>query len=149
MVAKASASSFPQGPTQDLFELLERVQSSRLDDQRCVLPPYFSQVRRHKEYLIHLFSSCYFFFSVALAALYSFILLGWLARLSTVRRLSGEIFRLGDNGRRVSENQLSHVLSARAHFFFSLWIIVARFFFSEESRRTFGNRYAVLALNYY
>ncbi|KAG7208645.1 hypothetical protein KM043_014852 [Ampulex compressa] len=30
--------------TQDLFELLERVQSSRLDDQRCVLPPYFSQV---------------------------------------------------------------------------------------------------------
>ncbi|KAI4498609.1 hypothetical protein M0802_006315 [Mischocyttarus mexicanus] len=29
--------------TQDLFELLERVQSSRLDDQRCVLPPYFSQ----------------------------------------------------------------------------------------------------------
>lgn len=28
----------------DLFELLERVQSSRLDDQRCVLPPYFSQV---------------------------------------------------------------------------------------------------------
>lgn len=32
------------GTTQDLFELLERVQSSRLDDQRCVLPPYFSQV---------------------------------------------------------------------------------------------------------
>ncbi|KYM81745.1 hypothetical protein ALC53_07738, partial [Atta colombica] len=30
--------------TQDLFELLERVQSSRLDDQRCVLPSYFSQV---------------------------------------------------------------------------------------------------------
>ncbi|EGI62566.1 hypothetical protein G5I_09132 [Acromyrmex echinatior] len=29
--------------TQDLFELLERVQSSRLDDQRCVLPSYFSQ----------------------------------------------------------------------------------------------------------
>ncbi|XP_043791392.1 rap1 GTPase-activating protein 1 isoform X6 [Apis laboriosa] len=29
--------------TQDLFELLERVQCSRLDDQRCVLPPYFSQ----------------------------------------------------------------------------------------------------------
>ncbi|XP_014222810.1 rap1 GTPase-activating protein 1 isoform X2 [Trichogramma pretiosum] len=33
-----------KGPTQDLFELLERVQSSRLDDQRCVLPPYFNQV---------------------------------------------------------------------------------------------------------
>lgn len=30
--------------TQDLFELLERVQSARIDDQRCVLPPYFSQV---------------------------------------------------------------------------------------------------------
>nr|XP_044250914.1 uncharacterized protein LOC123003208 [Drosophila takahashii] len=30
--------------TQDLFELLERVQCSRLDDQRCVLPAYFSQV---------------------------------------------------------------------------------------------------------
>jgi len=34
-----------QNTTQDLFELLERVQSSRLDDQRCVLPSYFSQVR--------------------------------------------------------------------------------------------------------
>ncbi|XP_012221416.1 rap1 GTPase-activating protein 1-like isoform X3 [Linepithema humile] len=32
--------------TQDLFELLERVQSSRLDDQRCVLPSYFSQTSR-------------------------------------------------------------------------------------------------------
>ncbi|XP_071635543.1 uncharacterized protein [Temnothorax longispinosus] len=32
--------------TQDLFELLERVQSSRLDDQRCVLPSYFSQTPR-------------------------------------------------------------------------------------------------------
>ncbi|GAB0087304.1 uncharacterized protein DMENIID0001_015980 [Sergentomyia squamirostris] len=31
------------GATQDLFEILERVQNSRLDDQRCVLPPYFSQ----------------------------------------------------------------------------------------------------------
>lgn len=30
--------------TENLFELLERVQSSRLDDQRCVLPAYFSQV---------------------------------------------------------------------------------------------------------
>lgn len=30
-----------QSTTQDLFELLERVQSSRLDDQRCVLPAYF------------------------------------------------------------------------------------------------------------
>lgn len=29
---------------QELFELLERVQCSRLDDQRCVLPPYTSQV---------------------------------------------------------------------------------------------------------
>ncbi|XP_060836551.1 rap1 GTPase-activating protein 1-like isoform X2 [Rhopalosiphum padi] len=32
--------------TQDLFELLERVQSNRLDDQRCVLPPYFAQTSR-------------------------------------------------------------------------------------------------------
>ncbi|GAB6031292.1 Rap1 GTPase-activating protein 2, variant 2 [Chamberlinius hualienensis] len=32
--------------TQDLFELLERLQNSRLDDQRCVLPPYFSQSQR-------------------------------------------------------------------------------------------------------
>ncbi|KAJ8715009.1 hypothetical protein PYW08_004990 [Mythimna loreyi] len=30
----------------ELFELLERVQCSRLDDQRAVLPPYFSQVGR-------------------------------------------------------------------------------------------------------
>lgn len=30
--------------TADLFELLERVQSSRLDDQRCALPAFFSQV---------------------------------------------------------------------------------------------------------
>ncbi|KAK6628148.1 hypothetical protein RUM43_001960 [Polyplax serrata] len=29
--------------TQDLFELLERVQSARIDDQRCVLPSYFAQ----------------------------------------------------------------------------------------------------------
>lgn len=32
-----------KGTTADLFELLERAQSSRLDDQRCVLPPYFNQ----------------------------------------------------------------------------------------------------------
>ncbi|XP_054084092.1 rap1 GTPase-activating protein 1 isoform X2 [Zeugodacus cucurbitae] len=41
-----SASHSPEklrGATQDLFELLERVQCSRLDDQRCVLPAYFSQ----------------------------------------------------------------------------------------------------------
>lgn len=31
----------------DLFELLERCQSQRLDDQRCVLPSYFSQVSKH------------------------------------------------------------------------------------------------------
>jgi hypothetical protein len=30
--------------TSELFELLERLQNSRLDDQRCVLPPYFKQV---------------------------------------------------------------------------------------------------------
>lgn len=36
------------GATQDLFELLERVQCSRLDDQRCVLPAYFSQVCNHR-----------------------------------------------------------------------------------------------------
>lgn len=35
-----------RGTTQDLFELLERVQCSRLDDQRCVLPAYFAQVSR-------------------------------------------------------------------------------------------------------
>lgn len=33
-----------RGATNDLFELLERVQCSRLDDQRCMLPAYFSQV---------------------------------------------------------------------------------------------------------
>lgn len=33
-----------KGTTHDLFELLERVQSSRIDDQRCVLPAYFNQV---------------------------------------------------------------------------------------------------------
>jgi hypothetical protein len=38
-----------QNATQDLFELLERVQSSRLDDQRCVLPPYFTQVGKSIE----------------------------------------------------------------------------------------------------
>uniref|UniRef100_A0A182P951 Uncharacterized protein n=1 Tax=Anopheles epiroticus TaxID=199890 RepID=A0A182P951_9DIPT len=32
-----------RGATHDLFELLERVQCSRLDDQRCVLPSYFTQ----------------------------------------------------------------------------------------------------------
>ncbi|XP_026495700.1 rap1 GTPase-activating protein 1 isoform X2 [Nymphalis io] len=32
----------------ELFELLERVQCSRLDDQRAVLPPYFSQVSRNE-----------------------------------------------------------------------------------------------------
>ncbi|KAL7740815.1 hypothetical protein ACLKA6_013666 [Drosophila palustris] len=36
-----------RGATQDLFELLERVQCSRLDDQRCVLPAYFSQRLLH------------------------------------------------------------------------------------------------------
>ena len=30
--------------THDLFELLEKLQTSRLDDQRCVLPAYFTQV---------------------------------------------------------------------------------------------------------
>lgn len=44
-VVKADADSSPdrlRGATHDLFELLERVQCSRLDDQRCVLPAYFS-----------------------------------------------------------------------------------------------------------
>lgn len=35
---------------QDFFELLERAQSSRLDDQRCVLPAYFEQVRMSSLY---------------------------------------------------------------------------------------------------
>lgn len=34
-----------KGTTCDLFELLEKAQSSRLDDQRCVLPAYFNQVK--------------------------------------------------------------------------------------------------------
>lgn len=34
------------GAQQDFFELLERAQSSRLDDQRCVLPAYFEQVNK-------------------------------------------------------------------------------------------------------
>ncbi|XP_032665226.1 rap1 GTPase-activating protein 1-like isoform X3 [Odontomachus brunneus] len=34
---------------QDLFELVERVQNTRFDDQRCVLPPYFSQTSRRNE----------------------------------------------------------------------------------------------------
>uniref|UniRef100_A0A182Q8N2 Uncharacterized protein n=1 Tax=Anopheles farauti TaxID=69004 RepID=A0A182Q8N2_9DIPT len=41
-----SATTSPErlrGTTHDLFELLERVQCSRLDDQRCVLPSYFTQ----------------------------------------------------------------------------------------------------------
>lgn len=40
----------------DLFELLERCQSQRLDDQRCVLPSYFSQVSWN--WLIFLIWSC-------------------------------------------------------------------------------------------
>lgn len=39
----------------DLFELLERCQSQRLDDQRCVLPSYFSQVSRTN---LHNFKFC-------------------------------------------------------------------------------------------
>lgn len=44
----------------DLFELLERCQSQRLDDQRCVLPSYFSQVSCHtkKFSLDSLYSFC-------------------------------------------------------------------------------------------
>lgn len=33
------------GATKDMFDLIERVQCSRIDDQRCVLPAYFSQVK--------------------------------------------------------------------------------------------------------
>ncbi|KAF7271267.1 hypothetical protein GWI33_015837 [Rhynchophorus ferrugineus] len=29
----------------DLFELLEKAQRSRIDDQRCILPPYFNQLK--------------------------------------------------------------------------------------------------------
>uniref|UniRef100_T1JHZ5 Rap-GAP domain-containing protein n=1 Tax=Strigamia maritima TaxID=126957 RepID=T1JHZ5_STRMM len=35
-----------KGP-HDLFELLEKLQNSRLDDQRCVLPAYFSQTSQN------------------------------------------------------------------------------------------------------
>lgn len=47
-----------RGATNDLFELLERVQCSRLDDQRCMLPAYFSQVRSIR--LESIRSSCSF-----------------------------------------------------------------------------------------
>uniref|UniRef100_A0A1A9WKX8 Uncharacterized protein n=1 Tax=Glossina brevipalpis TaxID=37001 RepID=A0A1A9WKX8_9MUSC len=33
-----------RGNNQDLFELLEKVQCSRLEDQRCELPAYFAQL---------------------------------------------------------------------------------------------------------
>lgn len=46
----------------DLFELLERCQSQRLDDQRCVLPSYFSQVSKHK--FCHFAKSTHLFFCV-------------------------------------------------------------------------------------
>lgn len=39
-----------RGATNDLFELLERVQCSRLDDQRCVLPAYFAAKVRENTY---------------------------------------------------------------------------------------------------
>lgn len=48
---EAQSSDRLRGATHDLFELLERVQSSRLDDQRCVLPPYFSQVSRNQTHI--------------------------------------------------------------------------------------------------
>lgn len=36
----------PVAATEDLLEILERLQSSRLDDQRCVLPPFSTQSTR-------------------------------------------------------------------------------------------------------
>ena len=42
--------SHGKGATENLFELLERC-SQRLDDQRCVLPSYFSQVSLNKLYV--------------------------------------------------------------------------------------------------
>lgn len=41
-ICNKTSSEGLRGASHDLFELLERVQSSRLDDQRCVLPSYFS-----------------------------------------------------------------------------------------------------------
>ncbi|CAB3234007.1 unnamed protein product [Arctia plantaginis] len=38
----------------ELFELLERVQCSRLDDQRAVLPPYFSQHTQNAAWVIRI-----------------------------------------------------------------------------------------------
>ncbi|CAK1555818.1 unnamed protein product [Leptosia nina] len=35
----------------ELFELLERVQCSRLDDQRAVLPAYFTQIKERIDVL--------------------------------------------------------------------------------------------------
>lgn len=47
---KLPASHGGKGATENLFELLERC-SQRLDDQRCVLPSYFSQVSHNKLYI--------------------------------------------------------------------------------------------------
>lgn len=33
-----------KGTSSDLFELLEKAQRARIDDQRCMLPAYFNQV---------------------------------------------------------------------------------------------------------
>ncbi|CAG7822532.1 unnamed protein product [Allacma fusca] len=41
---RGSAADKIMGASQDLFELLEKLQNSRLDDQRCVLPSYFTQI---------------------------------------------------------------------------------------------------------
>ncbi|KAK9885260.1 hypothetical protein WA026_010758 [Henosepilachna vigintioctopunctata] len=37
-----------RGTSNDLFELIEKIQCSRLDDQRCLLPASFNQV-----YIVH------------------------------------------------------------------------------------------------
>lgn len=44
----SSANSVTTTNSSDLFDLLARCQSQRLDDQRCALPSYFSQVSWHR-----------------------------------------------------------------------------------------------------
>ncbi|XP_035705517.1 rap1 GTPase-activating protein 1 isoform X3 [Folsomia candida] len=46
MTSRRESADKVLGASSDLFEMLERLQNSRLDDQRCVLPSYFTQSSR-------------------------------------------------------------------------------------------------------